>query len=525
MQGLAVGNFAGQFGNASKLNIFGGYTGTEVGGSGIVLAGSGDSIVGCYLGVDPTGLSAAPNDFAGAFVTGSNATVGGTTPSARNVISGNDPPSTDDPGTSGIRVADSSGDLIAGNFIGTDATGSSPLPNPYGIQLFDGSDVTVGDGRGRGQPDLRKHHRDQRRAAQSRKFLAPSQRFRDPGKPDRRGGQRHDAPPNTADGIDLATDDSTVGGTVVGAGNVISDNSGTGLVIEDDFSLGNATVARSTGTLVEGNFIGTDATGTLAIGNGVGGIFVYSVGDDTIGGTAAGAANIIANNNSAGISIDGASFLAIPGQSEAPGADTITRNSIFANGSGISAALAGPAITSVTSSGGSTVVDGTVSGTPNTAYTVEFYKTPPSDSGYSEGQTYLMSLVVTTDASGNATLDAANATIPFAFTTGEFLSATATNNTTGATSSFSQTVAQLQLVETASTTAPAPGDPVALTLTVTNPGNTTNANVNGDTGVTLTEFLPPGFDFVSSSAGSYDPASHHRRRSARWPTGRRRRLP
>ena len=48
---------------------------------------------------------------------------------------------------------------------------------------------------------------------------------------------------------------------------------------------------------VQGNFIGTNAAGTAALGNGAGGIDINSgATGNTIGGTAAGAANVIAGN-------------------------------------------------------------------------------------------------------------------------------------------------------------------------------------------------------------------------------------
>ena len=85
---------------------------------------------------------------------------------------------------------------------------------------------------------------------------------------------------------------NTIGGTVRGAGNVIAGNT-TGIYL-----LGPTTavagVARS-GNLVQGNYIGLDPTGTTAEPNHTG-IFVNDAMNNTIGGTAPGAGNVIAGN-------------------------------------------------------------------------------------------------------------------------------------------------------------------------------------------------------------------------------------
>jgi titin len=71
----------------------------------------------------------------------------------------------------------------------------------------------------------------------------------------------------------------------IGAGNVISHN-GNGLEIAG---------ANTTGNLVVGNFIGTDSTGTVALGNTNVGILIDNgAHGNTIGGTWAGSANVVA---------------------------------------------------------------------------------------------------------------------------------------------------------------------------------------------------------------------------------------
>ena len=100
-----------------------------------------------------------------------------------------------------------------------------------------------------------------------------------------------------------------IGGTAAGAGNVLSGNGA--------YGINNA--AGSTGTVVYGNRIGTNAAGSGPVPNGLSGMFVDGNGT-TIGGTAAGAANIIAHNGTIGVNVVGGTGHAIVG------------NSIFSNG-------------------------------------------------------------------------------------------------------------------------------------------------------------------------------------------------
>ena len=77
-------------------------------------------------------------------------------------------------------------------------------------------------------------------------------------------------------------------------GNVISGNTGAGIQIT-----GNGT----TGNTVQGNVIGTNAAGTADLGNSVYGVRVNAP-NNIIGGTSAGAGNVISGNNNAGLWIN-----------------------------------------------------------------------------------------------------------------------------------------------------------------------------------------------------------------------------
>ncbi len=81
-------------------------------------------------------------------INASNNTVGGTTAGARNVVSGNGTLGTNPIGglRSGIQIqgGTSSGNLVQGNFVGSDHTGKSPIPNAMGVEISRGNENTIG---------------------------------------------------------------------------------------------------------------------------------------------------------------------------------------------------------------------------------------------------------------------------------------------------------------------------------------------------------------------------------------------
>jgi hypothetical protein len=79
---------------------------------------------------------------------------------------------------------------------------------------------------------------------------------------------------------------NTIGGTTAAARNVISGNTNPGVALN----------AGASNNVVQGNFIGTDLTGTVALGNSGNDIVIVDSSDNTVGGTEAGAGNLVAGN-------------------------------------------------------------------------------------------------------------------------------------------------------------------------------------------------------------------------------------
>src|SRR6185295_5062953 len=86
-----------------------------------------------------------------------------------------------------------------------------------------------------------------------------------------------------------------IGGLALAARNVISGNHFDGIGI---FGLSGG---NPTGTMIVGNFIGTNASGTTALPNGFTGISIDAASGNTVGGTQPGAGNVIAGNTAVGL--------------------------------------------------------------------------------------------------------------------------------------------------------------------------------------------------------------------------------
>ena len=101
---------------------------------------SGNFIQGNYIGTDVTGAAPLPNGGQGivVFGGGSNNTIGGTAAGAGNVISGNS-------SGRGIEIKDpgANGNIVQGNKIGTNATGTGGVPIESAISIAWGPDNNI----------------------------------------------------------------------------------------------------------------------------------------------------------------------------------------------------------------------------------------------------------------------------------------------------------------------------------------------------------------------------------------------
>jgi len=201
----------------------------------------------------------------------------------------------------GINFAfgDPGGNLITGNFIGCDASGTVARPNGTGGLYFnrspnntiggltpDSRNVISGNGQvgsGVSAPGI-EIDGDQNN-------IVPGNVIR--GNYIGINSSGNGALGNQSPGIilDLVTQ-TTVGGASAAARNVISGNRNDGV-----------TLFLVTNSLVQGNYIGTDATGSSKIANGSAGVSLSNSATNKIGGVNAGEGNLISGNTGNGVEI------------------------------------------------------------------------------------------------------------------------------------------------------------------------------------------------------------------------------
>jgi len=258
------------------------------------------------------------------------------------------------------------------------------------------------------------------------------------------------------------------------------------------------TITDSTDNLVQGNFIGSDLSGTINLGNFSGGIAVSLASVPTTNNTIGGTSAGAGNT----IAFN-ATGNANPGQgvyvSLDPG-NPVLGNSIFSNnGQGIRHSLsAAPTLSGATT----TSVTGTQSGPANTTFRLEFFATPDTGGAFdnAQGKTFFGAKDVTTLADGvvNFTFSPTGG-VPI----GQFLTATATDAT--GTSEFSHTVTATVPEGTSAdlgvTISGAP-DPVTAGESLTYTINVTNIGPNAGQQVSLTVPVPAGTTFASFTPAS-----------------------
>lgn len=393
---------------------------------------SNNVVAGNFIGTDPSGTIARPNG-RGILVSGlagTNNLIGGSTVADRNIISGN----------TGIGIdAESLGTIIRGNFVGVDATGAAARPNALGIALVNDADSSFIGGASPAQ-----------RNVISGNTGSGIELSNGPG-----GGAigvtiqgnyigtdaTGTAPIGNSRGVNLLTgaNATLIGGAAAGEGNVISGNS-TGIFFNDG---GSASIL--------GNLIGTAADGVSPLGNTAYGIYIQDTPNVTVGGPTPEQGNVVAYNGGNTAYGDGIAMVLIAqpciikgvyGNSIHDNADLgidlgddgVTPNDPGDPDFGPNLLQNFPVLTRAGADGTQTIVEGTLNSTPSTGYfEIQFYSSPACDaSGYGEGETYLGSTLVQTDANGDASF---TATLP-AVATGSVITATATDPS-GNTSEFS----------------------------------------------------------------------------------------
>ncbi|HST52114.1 MAG TPA: FG-GAP-like repeat-containing protein [Pyrinomonadaceae bacterium] len=408
------------------INRFGtgGTTSVTAGGTAIEInTGDGNVVEGCFIGTDTTGASSLANINDGVGITSNNNRVGGSTAAQRNVISGNDREGV-------LLLSFGANNSVLGNYVGTNAAGTAAITNASDIVLFDHANNCRIGGTNAGEGNLIGGSLDT-----GVLIVNSSHDNTVQGNLIGTNATGTAAIPNQNNGVGIfdTAQNNTVGGTSTSARNIISGNLGSGVRYH----------STVTGNVVEGNFIGTDTGGTAALGNGLDGVTIEGGTNLTVGGTTAADANTVAFNTQAGVVVTGGVVVnQIEGNSIHDngalgidlGNDGVSPNDTNDEDGGSNNLQNFPVITSATSGGGNTSIQGTLNSAPSATFRIEFFVTATCDaSGNGEGQAFLGTSSVTTDASGNATI---NSNFAVGVADGQVVTATATDPT-GNTSEFS----------------------------------------------------------------------------------------
>jgi len=436
-----VGTNGDGINNASEQNLLSGnlFAGVWITGQGT----SSNAVAGNFIGTDITGTVALDNGTQPVTDSQSNVFGGGLAISAgasgnrigtdgssvddvgeRNVIAGSGNDAID------IYGAGTDGNIVAGNFIGTDVNGTRALGvagdgaflaegasynligvNPdAGTAVGDEGNVISGNG----------YDGVQIASGSNGNVVAGNKIGTD--------GTGAAALGNTQNGveIDSGAASNTIGGATALAGNTISSNGSNGVWI---------TGSGASANLVEGNRIGTDITGTVALENGQNGVLIDSgASSNSIGGGTADSGNLITDNGGPGVVVGD-----FAGDTASIG-NQITANRIFGN-TGQAIDLGDDGVTYnntvprqgpdnlqsfpivVATADGRT--EGTLGGsTPSTTFRIDLFASAGyGPGGAGEAEDYLGSIDVTTDGRGQATFD-----VPFAAPAGlPIITATATD--------------------------------------------------------------------------------------------------
>jgi hypothetical protein len=254
-----------------------------------------NTISGCWFGVDSTGTNAAPNAYQGILIAAgaSGNIIGGTNALQRNILSGNS--------QYGVFITDSNttGNVVLGNYIGTDASGSNALSNGLsGIFVGNGASGTIIGGTNASARNVISGN-SQYGVILTSNTTANVVLGNYIGT-DASGSLMVS---NELGGVFLADGaiENAIGSTNAGAGNIISGNLGNGVLLRGPNVVNNT---------IQGNFIGTDATGLNPLPNTVAGVTVDTgSSSNLIGGNVTGTRNVISGNNLAydyGVIITGA---------------------------------------------------------------------------------------------------------------------------------------------------------------------------------------------------------------------------
>jgi CSLREA domain-containing protein len=366
----------------------------------------------------------------------------------------------------GVSMTDTAadGNRVLGNLIGTDASGTNPIPNGFFGAYMNGAGHNVIGGSALGAGNVISGNA----GAGVRIRMTGAVGNVVQGNFIGTDASGNAILANQADGISIGDNasETQVGGTSARERNVVSGNRLVGIVLVDS--------SRNT---IQGNVVGADPSGTRMLGNGGTGIRVEDGSNNKIGGAGSGAGNVVAFNGGVGVTV------AV--QNGNATGNTVSTNRIFANSllgidlgpDGVTQNDGGdddggpnnrqnfPVLTSAVVQNGVATVLGQLNSEVGQTLQIELFESAACDpSGFGEGQAFLGSVTTSTDADGNAAFTA----VAEGAIAGRFVTATATD-ARGNTSEFSaclRSVAGASVTLSLTPARPVNSEPVTLAAAV-----------------------------------------------------------
>ncbi|MEQ9031371.1 MAG: choice-of-anchor Q domain-containing protein, partial [Aggregatilineales bacterium] len=340
--------------------------------SGLNGGGNNVTIQGNYVGTDTTGMISLDNILTGIYLRTTNSLIGGSEPSERNII------------VSGIHLNNGT-NTVQGNFIGTDVTGLNTLRANMGISSnaqnniiggVDAGNVTTG-GISLGSASIVQGN-----------YVGVN--------------MNGEALGNPSHGIYISGSDNLIGGMNPGEGNIVSYSAQDGVIV-------------SSTNYSNNNIVG----------------------------------NVIINNGGLGINLQFNTYCTSCVLYDPSDEFGVTRNDPMDADTGGNGVQNYPILTSATLNNGTTTIAGSLNSAANSTYRVDLYANTVCDaSGFGEGELYLGSVNVTTDTNGNGSFTGIAANLQ----QGQYVTVTATG--TGLYSGTSEFSRCMLVVDDDSPTAP-----------------------------------------------------------------------
>ncbi|MFH0878892.1 MAG: right-handed parallel beta-helix repeat-containing protein [Lentisphaerota bacterium] len=273
--------------NAGVGNVISGNLGSQIlmGNQFETPLPNGNTVQGNYIGTDASGLVGISTGNYGVLIYTAHHLIGGSNAAARNVISGQI--------AAGVKLTLSNAfqNVVVGNYIGTDKTGSNAIPNNTGIDVDRGANNRIG-GYSSGERNVISGNRSSGISLAGENSSTGNTVYGNFIGVDAEGVLSL----GNGNGIAISSPRNVIGGVSAGARNIISGNRLAGMSLMQ---------TGATANRIEGNYIGAGISGLSRQPEGQNGIVIWEAPGNQIGGANTASRNVLSCFSNAAIRIYG----------------------------------------------------------------------------------------------------------------------------------------------------------------------------------------------------------------------------